>query len=163
MKKARRAGKVLCPAWTADHKPLRVTLRYGISNEEAGVDWQAGHHTGEDHACPTGSLAVATSWGTVVAAGPGSLTGDGAAYGNLVKIRTRSGLYDYMLCHLSAIKVHVGQAVEPGQVVGSTGATGNVTGPHLHYETRPAGGHYGSDIAPIHTKQSQKGRSGNDD
>jgi murein DD-endopeptidase MepM/ murein hydrolase activator NlpD len=151
----RRLGKVLNPAVAAHVidgastlDTYRVTTDYGIP----GDMWQAGHHTGEDHACPVGSLAVAVSWGHVIAAGPAG-AGYGAAYGNIVVIRTRSGRFDYMLCHLSHIMVTVGASVEPGEVVGLTGATGNVTGPHLHFEARPAGGRYGSDVRPVLVKQ----------
>ncbi len=45
------------------------------------------------------------------------------------------GLYSY-LAHLSSIDVIEGESVELGQVVGKVGATGRVTGPHLHWTVR---------------------------
>ncbi len=50
--------------------------------------------------------------------------------------------------HLSSINVSVGEAVTPGQQVGLSGATGNVTGAHLHFEARTTA-EYGSDINPV--------------
>jgi murein DD-endopeptidase MepM/ murein hydrolase activator NlpD len=38
-----------------------------------------------------------------------------------------------MYCHLSKIRVEVGQQLKPGEVLGDVGATGRVTGPHLHW------------------------------
>jgi murein DD-endopeptidase MepM/ murein hydrolase activator NlpD len=104
-----------------------------------------------------GSLAIATTWGAVVAAGPN--TGYGSDYGNIVVIRKRDQKYDYMLCHLSQVLVEVGQDVKPGTVVGLTGHSGHVLPPgpdgaHLHFETRPAAGHFGSDVDPRFAKQA---------
>ena len=58
--------------------------------------------------------------------------------GNTVIIDHGLGLYSY-LAHLSAFKVEVGQPVRKGMVVGLVGATGRVTGPHLHWTTRLLG------------------------
>ena len=43
-------------------------------------------------------------------------------------------------CHQNAFGVSVGDVVRPGEQIGYVGATGNVTGPHLHLEVRPGGG-----------------------
>jgi murein DD-endopeptidase MepM/ murein hydrolase activator NlpD len=52
--------------------------------------------------------------------------------GNCVIVDHGGGLYT-LYAHLSSIGVEEGQKVEPGQVVGESGATGRVTGPHLHW------------------------------
>ena len=44
-----------------------------------------------------------------------------------------------MLAHLSVIDVQVGDTVTAGQIVGQVGATGRVTGPHLHWAVRVGG------------------------
>jgi murein DD-endopeptidase MepM/ murein hydrolase activator NlpD len=151
---ARKAGRIICPALHPDTGvPYLVTTDYHVE----GDAWSLGYHTGEDHACPVGSLAIATTWGAVVAAGPN--TGYGSDYGNIVVIRKRDQKYDYMLCHLSQVLAEVGQDVKPGTVVGLTGHSGHVLPPgpdgaHLHFETRPAAGHFGSDVDPRFAKQA---------
>jgi len=55
--------------------------------------------------------------------------------GNAVFIDHGMGLYTSYL-HLSEIKVNVGDWVERGQLLGLSGATGRVTGPHLHWGVR---------------------------
>ena len=114
---------------------------------------QAGHHTGEDHACPVGTPVVAVTWGHVVGAGWGGAPHDwGSPYGNVVLIEQANGQHTYGYCHLSRFAVHVGQSVMPGQVVGYSGDTGNSTGPHCHFEVRPLNGSYGSDVDPMEVK-----------
>lgn len=152
-RRRRHAGKVVAPVVNADTlRPFPVTFPYGVPTSHS----QLGRHTGEDHACPIGSLALATTWGTVVfvTGRTGSTIASwGSAYGVHVVIRTHSGRFDYAHCHLSQPNVTPGQKVQPGQVIGYTGATGNVTGPHDHLEARPAGGRFGSDINPRAVKR----------
>lgn len=50
--------------------------------------------------------------------------------------------------HMSSLSVSVGQSVTPGQQIGLSGATGNVTGAHLHFEARTSQ-EYGSDMDPL--------------
>lgn len=159
----RQRGKVVPPCVTAGDtwETLPITTPYGIP----GRQWSLGRHTGEDHAAPTGARAIAVSWGHVVCVGwpdghaePGSIIAPwGRDYGLHVVIRTGDGEHDYAYCHLSAVfgEASPGSAVKPGQVIGLTGATGNVTGPHLHLEARPAGGRFGSDLDPIHVKRKE--------
>jgi murein DD-endopeptidase MepM/ murein hydrolase activator NlpD len=98
-------------------------------------------HTGIDFVVPTGT--------PVKAAGPGTVqkAGQGGAYGNEVVIRHLDGTYS-QYAHLSKISVSVGRHVKGGQKIGLSGATGNVSGPHLHFEIR-TGPEYGSDINPV--------------
>jgi murein DD-endopeptidase MepM/ murein hydrolase activator NlpD len=143
----RCSGRIVAPVVNADTlKPYPVTFGYGVPTATSS----SGRHRGEDHACPPGSLALAVSWGVVVHVTDrgGPVPSWGSAYGVHVVIRTATGLYDYGLCHLSRATVTPGQKVKPGQVVGFTGQSGNVTGPHLHLEARPAGGRLGTDINP---------------
>lgn len=159
----RKAGKVIPPVVSAGgFRTLPITTPYGATGNPA---WSLGRHTGEDHACPVGSLALAVTWGRVVCvaswSSPGVIAGDGPvsqwgdAYGTHVVIRTGDGRFDYALCHLSEARVRPGDRVRPGQVVGLSGHTGGdgKFGPHVHLEARPAGGRFGSDINPIRVKR----------
>jgi murein DD-endopeptidase MepM/ murein hydrolase activator NlpD len=106
-----------------------------------GSLWSSGSHTGIDFHAASGAAVHAVGVGTVVQAGWGG------AYGNQVVIRMADGMYT-QYGHLSSIAVSVGQTVVPGQRIGLSGATGNVTGAHLHFEARTAPD-YGSDVDPV--------------
>lgn len=75
---------------------------------------------------------LAAKAGTVIIAQKSS------SYGNYVVVSHGSG-NTTLYAHMSQIKVSVGQYVQQGQVLGITGATGNVTGPHLHFEITEGG------------------------
>jgi murein DD-endopeptidase MepM/ murein hydrolase activator NlpD len=119
-----------------------ISAHYFIS-ESYGVPgpWQAGHHTGVDLAVPVGTPVHAVGAGTVVKAQWG---GD---YGRMVVVRHADGRYS-LYAHLSRIDVRVGESVAAGTGLGLSGATGNVTGPHLHFEVDTTE-QYGSDINPL--------------
>ncbi|WP_405683012.1 peptidoglycan DD-metalloendopeptidase family protein [Streptomyces sp. NBC_00057] len=107
----------------------------------SGSNWSSGSHTGIDFPVFTGTGVKTITSGTVVTAGWGG------AYGNQVVIKHADGHYS-QYGHLSSISVSAGQTVSTGQQIGLSGATGNATGPHLHFEVR-TGPAYGSDIDPI--------------
>ncbi|MER0449501.1 transglycosylase family protein [Streptomyces sp. Edi4] len=107
----------------------------------AGSSWASGYHTGVDFPVSTGTSVKAVTSGTVVEAGWGG------AYGYQVVIHHPDGRYS-QYAHLSALTVKAGQKVNTGQRIGRSGATGHVTGPHLHFEVR-TGPAYGSDVDPL--------------
>ncbi|KUN61663.1 peptidase [Streptomyces canus] len=113
----------------------------GTGYRVAGSMWSSGYHTGVDFVVPTGTSLKAVAAGTVVSAGWGG------AYGNQVVIKLNDGYYA-QYAHLSQLSVSAGQTVTEGQQIGLSGATGNVTGPHLHFEIRTTPD-YGSDVDPV--------------
>ncbi|MEV0126640.1 M23 family metallopeptidase [Streptomyces sp. NPDC050703] len=100
---------------------------------DAGSMWSSGHHTGLDFAAPTGTPLKAVHTGTVKEAGWAG------AYGYRTVLELDDGT-EIWYCHQSSMSVSAGQKVSTGDVIGRVGATGNVTGPHLHMEVHTAGG-----------------------
>lgn len=83
-------------------------------------------HSGLDIAAPRGADIVAPMAGRIV------LTGEFFFNGNSIFIDHGQGLVT-MYCHMDSLESKVGQWVNPGDVIGTIGATGRVTGPHLHW------------------------------
>jgi murein DD-endopeptidase MepM/ murein hydrolase activator NlpD len=114
-------------------RPVHGPLTSGF-----GMRWGR-MHTGLDFGAPAGAQIRAAGRGTVVSAGWNS-----GGYGNLVVIQHRLG-YQTWYAHMSSVQARSGQAVNGGTRIGLVGATGHVTGPHLHFEVR----HNGTPINPL--------------
>jgi murein DD-endopeptidase MepM/ murein hydrolase activator NlpD len=86
-------------------------------------------HKGVDFAAANGTPLYATADGVVTHAGWSS------GYGRLVKIQHEFGI-ETRYAHMSKLRAKVGQRVSRGDRIGDMGASGRVTGVHLHYEVR---------------------------
>jgi murein DD-endopeptidase MepM/ murein hydrolase activator NlpD len=89
-------------------------------------------HGGADFLSPAGSVVAAPNAGRVV------LAGDLYYTGGTVVIDHGRGLIS-LVAHLSSVDVAEGTLVQAGEAVGKVGATGRVTGPHLHWTVRLGG------------------------
>ena len=92
-----------------------------------------GFHAGVDLVAPAGAPVAAAAPGRVVWAGYRA-----GGWGLLVTIAHRDGVRT-MYAHLSRVGVRLGERVAAGARVGRVGATGDATGPHLHFEVRLRG------------------------
>lgn len=106
-------------------KSVYITSDYGGRTLSGTYDF----HLGLDLRAATGTYVYAADGGEVIFAGKNG------SYGYLIKIRHDNGDLTYY-AHLSKIEVAKGSRVYKGQYIAKSGATGNVTGPHLHFEIR---------------------------
>jgi murein DD-endopeptidase MepM/ murein hydrolase activator NlpD len=111
-------------------------------------------HHGVDFPNETGTPILAAASGTVIHAGPLPSNRDGINYyGNTVIIRQEwqwLGKDVYTLyAHTLELFVAVGDFVQQGQLIAGVGATGEVSGPHLHLEVRVGQNHYNSTRNPM--------------
>lgn len=106
--------------------PLEGPISGAFGRKRFFNDQPRNPHSGVDIAAPEGTPIVAPGAGRVLA------RGDYFFNGQTLFVDHGQGLIS-MFCHLSAFDVEVGDWVEPGQVIAKVGATGRVTGPHLHW------------------------------
>ena len=123
-------GKDVTQASGAWMKPVKAA--YGTRFGTRGLMWSSGRHTGLDFPAATGTKVVAVDNGTVKSAQ------SGGPYGRHVMVNHGGGLQS-LYAHMSSIAAKVGSGITKGAKVGAVGATGNVTGPHLHLEARVNG------------------------
>lgn len=99
----------------------RITSTYGSGN---AFD-PSKKHWATDYACPTGTPIKAITAGRVVE------VAEERAGGKFIAIKTGNMTHRYY--HLATQKVRAGQDVTEGQIIGSSGRSGRVTGAHLHF------------------------------
>ena len=139
--KAEVQAKVLAKnRWVYPLEPVVLTARFG----QYGL-WSS-YHTGLDFNGNTGDEIHSIANGVVVSA-----SYDGS-YGNKTVVRLEDGT-ELWYCHQTSFLVSVGDTVHAGEVIGTVGSTGHVTGSHLHVEVHPGGG----DAVDPYTAMQQHG------
>ena len=124
-------GTVLRPAPPTHVLPVsgyRLTGRFGATS-----GYWSTVHTGLDFAAPSGTPIRSIGTGVV------SSTGHDGRYGIKTVLTMTNGV-EIWYCHQDSTSVAVGQRIRAGEVIGTVGTTGNVTGSHLHLEVRTASG-----------------------
>ncbi len=112
--------------------PLHSKITSVFGNKRIFNGSLKSYHSGTDFRAKTGTPITAANRGRVV------LAKNRFFAGNSIIIDHGNGIYSGYY-HLSKFKVKVGDMVEQGQVLGLAGATGRVTGPHLHFTFHVSG------------------------
>lgn len=109
-------------------KPLEGTISsmYGLRNPTTSSVPK--NHTGTDIAAENGSKIISATDGIVI------YTSSKGDYGNHLKIKVNDVIVLY--AHCKKLYVEEGDSIKQGQEIAEVGATGNTTGPHLHFEIR---------------------------
>ena len=124
------ASSAFEPLWHGDfHAPVRAAPTDSFGTRRMFNGKLASIHKGMDFRAPTGTVVHASNSGVVV------LARHLYYEGNCVIIDHGLGLYTLSM-HFSRIDVREGQHVVAGDRLGLSGATGRVTGPHLHWAVR---------------------------
>jgi hypothetical protein len=121
------SGGYLSPRFDLPVKGFPITSGFG--NRIHPIFGDTRFHNGIDLGTPSGT--------PVGAAAPGYVSSAdwNGGYGKTVIIQ-HSGGYETLYAHLDQLQVKVGDRVRNGQIIGLSGSTGYVTGPHLHFEIR---------------------------
>jgi murein DD-endopeptidase MepM/ murein hydrolase activator NlpD len=117
--------------WRAPLERPRISSFFGVVSP-----LRPQGHQGIDFAAKTGTPVLASADGRVVSST--DLDPGGAKYGKTILVAHANGL-ETLYAHLDRRLVAAGDVVSAGQVIGMSGATGKVTGPHLHFEVRQGG------------------------
>ncbi len=145
------AAQIACPIGTIDKCTTFMSQEdtFGARLDPVGKRITR-NHRGIDYKVATGTLIYAVSDGTI------ELSKESASYGKIVFVRHKDNTAT-LYAHLSEQSVTPGQKVEKGQILGKTGATGRVTGPHLHFEYYAEGEKYANSgqIDPSHVYQAE--------
>ena len=122
---------------------LHFPLPGGGGQQTSGYGWRTDPVSGEGSEFHTGADLPAAEGTPVYAAADGVVRVARAhkSYGNYLRILHQNG-DETLYAHLQYLYVRPGERVRAGQVIGASGQTGNVTGPHLHFELLHGGVRY---------------------
>lgn len=109
------------------NKEVPITQRWGVKDDR----YTLGYHTGTDFGAPIGTRVRSPRTGRVTHS-----EFDPANYGHYVIVRDWTGRKAFLVAHLKERSVSVGQRVKRGQTLGWSGASGWVSGAHVHAEQR---------------------------
>jgi len=112
--------------------PMQSKITSDFGKARVYNDTLKGYHSGTDFRAEIGTSVIASNDGVVV------LAKDRFYAGNSIIIDHGEGIYTCYY-HLSAFKVKKGDLVKKAQVIGLSGDTGRITGPHLHFSARVGG------------------------
>jgi murein DD-endopeptidase MepM/ murein hydrolase activator NlpD len=117
-------------AWRSPIPMARISSRFDMHRMHP-VLHVVMPHNGVDFAAPSGTPVYAAAAGTL------KTVGDGGPCGNMVQIEHPNNIIS-SYCHLSRFAggLHVGEHIEPRELVGYVGQTGRATGPHLHFAVK---------------------------
>lgn len=127
--------EIYTPQWLGDgrfHVPCEGEIVPNFGERRIYNNKPRSSHSGVDITSPLGSPVQASNAGRVV------LGADLYFAGKTVIIDHGLGVFSFY-CHFSKIRTERGNFVEKGEVIGEVGATGRVTGPHLHWAVRILG------------------------
>ena len=131
----RAVYEIYSPHWMGDGSfivPLAGKVTPNFGEKRFFNDQPRSSHSGIDISSPTGTPIKASNSGKIV------LANNLYFAGKAVIINHGLGIFSFY-CHLSKINVQIGGKVKKGQVIGEVGATGRVTGPHLHWSIKIMG------------------------
>ena len=129
-----------------------ITQRFGKTVDSKRL-YVSGSHSGVDFRAAVGTPVYAAADGTVQGTGNTDLTCPRASFGKWVFIVHNNGLAT-AYGHLSVIKAVSGETVKAGDLIGYSGQTGHVTGPHLHITVYAANGINGEEGARVAERPS---------
>lgn len=129
-----------------------ITQRFGKTVDSRRL-YTSGSHSGVDFRAAVGTPVYAVADGVVEGVGDTDATCPKTSFGKWVFIRHPNGLAT-AYGHLSLIKAVSGQQVRRGDLIAYSGATGHVTGPHLHLTVYASHGLNGEDGAGVKTRPS---------
>lgn len=131
---------------------VRITQLFGKTSS-SGRLYSSGTHNGIDLGASDGTKVMAALSGKVQATGNTDLKTNCYSYGKWVLIKHANGL-STLYGHLSSISVDPGDSIDTGDIIGYSGHTGYVTGPHLHFTVLAT---EGVRVMPIPTATNCKG------